>query len=312
MTGAVFRESFPPDNPLRRLPWVLAGALLLVLLALLGTGRLLTTPVRPRPQRKPLQAKIYELPAAPGSQASKPTLGAHPQQSGRRSAAAASPPRQASRQAQPSAPQQVAHATQPPSPPAPPNEGAQLVRPAQPRAGTPVGHARPQQPAKPRTTRPSPRRHPAKPRSRHLARPHAPKPRARPTINWGALQSQIASAARQSVPSLPRTHDPHTLVARYYIASVLSKLQRIGDMNHPTNLIGEPAVRMVVGAHGELLHLTLVHSSGNGALDHAALQIARESAPFAPFPDRLERQTSHIALICYMDFEGYRQLHTEY
>ncbi len=136
-------------------------------------------------------------------------------------------------------------------------------------------------------------------------------PRPRRTIDWSALQAQIAAAVGQGPASgsaLPQPHDPHTLVARYYLASVLSKLQRIGDMNYPTNLRGVAVVELRVASDGSLLGLKLLRPSGNPTLDRDALAIAREAAPFAPFPERLLHRTSHIKLICYMHFDGYRHI----
>lgn len=131
-------------------------------------------------------------------------------------------------------------------------------------------------------------------------------------LNLATLQSQIDAATRHITASLPQQHDPHTLIARYYIKSLLLKLQRIGDMNQPTNLTGMPVVKLVIGSDGELQMLTLLQSSGNHKLDQDAMQIAHESSPFAPFPPELKSQTNHITFICYMHFMGYKRLHTEY
>ena len=251
MSETTYPAQFAPDNPMRRLPWVLAIAVLLVLIAMVGLGRLLHPPARQRVKSRPLMARIYELPASKGSMAVKPVpRGQHP-----------------------------AHARQAP-------RHDQL-------------------------------NHSDIPLTRGGASAFAPhsqsvKQRKSPGINWANLQSQVSAAVSHSESSMFQTHDPHTLMARYYLASLLEKLQRIGDMNDPTSLTGMPVVRLVVGTHGELQQLTLLRSSGNSQLDQDALQIARESAPFAPFPDRLRRQTQHIDVVCYMKFVGYRQLYAGY
>lgn len=256
---------FAPDNPTRRLPWILALSVLLVLLALLGLGRIMHAPARRPVKPKPLLARIYELPASRGSAAAKPTPGS------RHSALA-----------------RTAHRRTP----------AHHSLQARPHASISIPHVAPAraQPSHPHQVMSAP----------------VPKLHRSPSINWATLQSQINTAVRQSEPSLPQVHDPHTLMARYYIASLLLKLQRIGDMNDPTNHTGMPVIKLVIGSHGELQQLSLLRSSGDDRLDHDALQIARESAPFAPFPDKLKRQTQHIELVCYMKFMGYRQLYAGY
>lgn len=251
MSETTYPAQFAPDNPMRRLPWVLAIAVLLVLIAMVGLGRILHPPARQPAKPRPLTARIYELPASKGSAAVKPVP------RGRHSAHARQAPR-----------------------------SAQL-----PRSNIASTHSG----------------------AKRFAQ-HAPsvKQRKSPGINWANLQSQVNAAVNHSEPSMYQAHDPHTLIARYYLASLLEKLQRIGDMNDPTSLTGMPVVKLVVGTHGELQKLTLLRSSGNKRLDRDALQIARESAPFAPFPDKLRRQTQHIDVVCYMKFVGYRQLYAGY
>jgi protein TonB len=240
MTDHAHPGPLAPDNPARRLPWILAISVLLVLLALLGLGRSLRAPAPVAHKRKPLEARIYELPASPAAQAARP------------------------------APRVQRHAN----------------------TSTP---------------------HVSSPKGAVLAPSHRPTQSHRhPAIDWKHLRSQVDAAVRQSVPSLPEHHDPNTLVARYYMASLLLKMQRIGDLNYPTNLTGTPVLKLVIGSDGKLLKLKLLRSSGSDTLDRDALQIVRDSAPFAPFPDDLNRQTSHIEVVCYMNFEGYRQISAEY
>lgn len=279
MTAAALPGPYRPDNPTQRLPWILLIAVLLVLLGLLGLGKILNAPVRHPVKHKPLQAHIYELPASRGAAPVRPT---HPS---------------------------VSHASRPEHAQSRPQAHGKLAQPAKPRH--PVAHVSvPHTRAKTSIAIPHPHRTHKAPLARHHLT--APKPRGHNTIRWADLQSQINNTVAQSAGALPQIHDPHTLVARYYIASLLHKLQRIGDMNYPTNLIGVPVIKLVIGVHGELQHLTLLRSSGNKTLDHDAEAIARESAPFAPFPDQLKHQTSSIELVCYMNFEGYRQIYAGY
>nr|MDA8107471.1 hypothetical protein [Betaproteobacteria bacterium] len=80
MSASAWGYGLPPDDPARRAYWVVPLAALLVLLAMLGLGELLSagTPRAPAPP-PPVQAEIYELPAvkgplpAPGRQHAAPT-----------------------------------------------------------------------------------------------------------------------------------------------------------------------------------------------------------------------------------------------
>jgi len=302
MSSTPYPGPFSPDSPAQRLPWILLIAVLLVLLGLVGLGRVLKTPAHPTHKPKPLRARIYELPASRGSAAARPKHQTHRHAP---SHPAHHPPAQKPRHQAPTHTRPAPH-----SPPAKQPQQRNQVKAPKSSAKKGVALAHPSHTHRHAPTHPRHRHHqalthPAPPRRHVRTQPHH-------NIQWGKLQAQINTAVQQSDPSPPQIHDPHTLVARYYIASLLQKLQRIGDMNYPTNLTGVPVLKLVIGTHGKLLHLALLHSSGNDALDHDALQIARESAPFAPFPDKLKRQTSHIELICYMSFDGYREIYAGY
>lgn len=285
-----------PDLPSRRLPWVLPAAVLLVLLAFLGMGHVIQPPAAPRAKPKPMETRIYELPNSPGSMPARSSAGRPP-----------SPHAEA-----------PAHRPARPSPsvePPPANAPASGAHPPVKSETAPAG-----EPAPPPVAETAPPPMPAKPPEK--APDHSP-----PKLNWSSLEASVQSAVAHtasraeneaaaptpdSESSLPNIHDPHTLVARYYIASLLRKLQRVGDMNYPTDQIGTPVLRLVIGTEGELQEVSLIQSSGNDSLDRNAEQIARQSSPFPPFPDSLRRKTSHIVLICHMSFEGYRQINPSF
>jgi protein TonB len=260
MTEVVWPLPTTHEVPIRRLLWVLPAAILLVLLALLVLGNWLRSGAVPTPRPRPMEARIYELPPAPG--------------------------------AAPSAPARPA--------------------PAHPRQPIPI--------------RPRPRSRPAKPAARAeiapargtlpipTAKPRAPAPAA-PRIDWAKLHRDVNAAVatatgRRSAPF--QIKDPNTLTAHFYIASVLRKLQEVGNLNYPGQLTGVSVVRLRIDVHGRLVGLKILKSPGSPALDRAAEGIVRMSAPFAPLPSRLRRKTPGIELTLYMDFYGYRQLYTEY
>lgn len=209
----------------------------------------------------------------------------------------------------------------PPSPGTAPSQ-ATPSHPAPSRAAPPPTQARPRPtppPSRPHTrseiAHPLPHGNVAVPKPRPRSPTPAPPAPARPHIDWSRLHSDVnaAVAAANNRHSTPlQIHDPNTLTAHFYIASVLRKLQDVGNLNYPGQLTGVSVVRLRIDRHGKLIGLKLLKSSGNPALDRAAENIVRMSAPFAPFPNRLLRKTHRLELTCYMDFYGYRQLYTEY
>ncbi|OBS07963.1 energy transducer TonB [Acidihalobacter prosperus] len=268
----------PPDDPMRRLFWIVPLALLLVLLAILGVGRWLRVSAPAKPPPPPVDARIYELPASKGSIFSRP-----------------SPHR-------PTAP--PAHATPQPAPKPPAHAPKAPSRSAAPRAAQPPSESAGQ--PEPRVSLPA---KPAQGKSSHAPPPSsANKPLDMAKLN-ASINAAVASTISRS--ELPQIHDPHTLVARFYLASVLRKLQYVGDMNYPGNLVGDTRVLVVIGRRGQLIGYKLLDSSGNPALDKVAGNIVHMSAPFAPFPEKMGKQTSRVKLVITMRFEGYRNLNAE-
>nr|MDA8108335.1 TonB family protein [Betaproteobacteria bacterium] len=166
-------------------------------------------------------------------------------------------------------------------------------------------HARPRLPKAPAA--PARRAHGSSPAHRAVSAP-APQPEHRLDLSrlGQDVDSAIASTLRES--EYQRVRDPHSMVARYYLASVMRKLERVGEMSYTGTMVGEVTVFLVIGPDGALDSLQVWRSSGNSALDDYAQRIVRMSAPFAPFSDRLERQTMQLKLTVNMLFEGYRDV----
>lgn len=254
MTEAVWPLPTTHEVPIRRLLWVLPAAILLVLLALLVLGHWLRVGAVPTPRPRPIEARIYELPPAPGAAPARPRQPAPAR------------PRPRSRPAEPAA--------------------RAVIPPSSVRGPLPMPTAGPRAPAS-----------------------------AAPRIDWARLRSDVNAAVatatgRRSAPL--QIKDPNALTAHFYIASVLRKLQEVGNLNYPGQLTGVSVVHLRIDAHGRLVGLKILKSPGNPALDRAAEGIVRMSAPFAPLPSRLRRKTPGIELTLYMDFYGYRKLYTEY
>ncbi len=84
-----------------------------------------------------------------------------------------------------------------------------------------------------------------------------------------------------------------------YLDSWKRKIERIGTLNYPLEARRRfnnrnPVVEVVIGANGVLKSATIQQSSGDTAVDQAALNILRRAAPFDPFPAGLRRDYDQL------------------
>ena len=87
----------------------------------------------------------------------------------------------------------------------------------------------------------------------------------------------------------------HKYIAAQYLKDWENKVERIGNLNYPEvaakkNFSGSLMMNVMINADGTIHHISIVRSSGNTALDDAAKQIVRMSAPFAPLPLDLQKE----------------------
>ncbi|MGV3650089.1 MAG: TonB family protein [Devosia sp.] len=138
---------------------------------------------------------------------------------------------------------------------------------------------------RPRSERPvaepaPPRREPP-PETRPVRQQQPPPRRTAPGAGGNSTADSVAAAA----PSPPRASGTGSGgsadVARYpsqVIGKLRNALRRAGGQS------GEVMVRFTVAANGSLSGASIARSSGNGALDQAALALVRRAAPFPPIP----------------------------
>jgi len=184
----------------------------------------------------------------------------------------------------------------------------QKVRPAPEAQAKP----RPQAPVVPKISsvtpahRPAPRRAPAAP----AKTPSAEAEQTPPRINLGTLEQQMDQAARQATasPPLPKFKNPSGPVADFYIAGWIQKLERIGDLNYPGDLVGNLKVTVILNPKGDLERIVVDQSSGNPELDAAAERIIRLSFPYTPFSEQLRKETRRIEIPLNMHFLGVRHV----
>lgn len=79
-----------------------------------------------------------------------------------------------------------------------------------------------------------------------------------------------------------------------YLVDWHQKVERIGNLNYPTEargkLYGSLVVYLEINAEGELLQAEIRRSSGHKVLDDAALRVVRMAAPYGKFSGELRRK----------------------
>ncbi len=81
-----------------------------------------------------------------------------------------------------------------------------------------------------------------------------------------------------------------------YLEAWRRKIERIGNMNYPSDaerrsLQGRLVLEVVLNAEGGIHDILLLRTSGYKLLDDAAVRIVQRSAPFAPFPPDIRKET---------------------
>ena len=94
-----------------------------------------------------------------------------------------------------------------------------------------------------------------------------------------------------------------------YLDGWRRRVERIGTANYPTELLGNigagrPTLEVVIAADGRLDDIVVRRSSGDKALDQAALKILRLAAPFAPLPDTIRENYDVLRFAYEWDFAG--------
>jgi protein TonB len=147
--------------------------------------------------------------------------------------------------------------------------------------------------------------------------PAPTRQRAATLIQQAAPQTTAMELALRA--ELPNGHDDaRTLIATpstrqsglaEYLDGWRRRVERIGTANYPTELLGNigagrPTLEVVIAADGRLDDIVVRRSSGDKALDQAALKILRLAAPFAPLPDDIRKDYDVLRFAYEWDFEG--------
>ncbi|MEE3196981.1 MAG: TonB family protein [Pseudomonadota bacterium] len=89
----------------------------------------------------------------------------------------------------------------------------------------------------------------------------------------------------------PNIHDP---ALAKYLSAWRNKVEQVGTENFPEkaqkNSLGNPILEVILRADGTLQKTLVLRSSGNEALDQAALGILSLATPFGPLPELVQAE----------------------
>lgn len=94
-----------------------------------------------------------------------------------------------------------------------------------------------------------------------------------------------------------------------YLDGWRRRVERIGTANFPEKFLGDlsvgrPTLEVVIAADGRLQDIVVRRSSGDKALDQAALKILRLAAPFEPLPDNIRADYDVLRFAYEWDFSA--------
>jgi len=92
-----------------------------------------------------------------------------------------------------------------------------------------------------------------------------------------------------------------------YLDGWRRRVERIGTANYPAQLLGDPnagrpTLEVVIGKDGQLVDIVVRQSSGDKALDQAALKILRLASPFEPLPQAIRQDYDVLRFAYDWDF----------
>ncbi|PPD49575.1 MAG: energy transducer TonB [Methylobacter sp.] len=133
----------------------------------------------------------------------------------------------------------------------------------------------------------------------------------RPRLTEETLRSQLAQLGTEISLSQQSSDDSkiksvnqvsaHQFLAAQYQKDWEAKVERIGNMNYPEvaarkNFFGRLTMEVGIRSDGSIDRIIVSRSSGNPALDEAAKNIVKMSAPFAPFSTELLKEVKVLII----------------
>jgi protein TonB len=133
----------------------------------------------------------------------------------------------------------------------------------------------------------------------------------RPHLTAETLRSQLAqlgteirlsqqSSDNSKIKSVSQV-SAHQFLAAQYQKDWETKVERVGNLNYPEvaakkNFSGRLTMEVGIKADGNIERIIITRTSGNPALDEAAKNIVKMSAPFAPFSTDLLKEVNVLII----------------
>jgi periplasmic protein TonB len=127
--------------------------------------------------------------------------------------------------------------------------------------------------------------------------------------------ARLSESVRESIAAYNRLPRERFISARTrqsayasYMEAWRTKVERIGNLNYPEEarrqgLTGELVLDVALNPDGTVHSVTLLRSSGLPVLDEAAQRIVQLAAPFAPFPEKIRKETDLLHITRTWRFE---------
>ncbi len=124
-----------------------------------------------------------------------------------------------------------------------------------------------------------------------------------PQENADATNRITADKERELVVSI----NAKEISVANYIGAWRNKVERIGNLNYPKELLQKnrkrsPVLDVSIARDGSIRSAKIARTSGSAATDQAALRILRLAAPYDPFPDDLAVGNDALSFVYQWDF----------
>jgi protein TonB len=132
------------------------------------------------------------------------------------------------------------------------------------------------------------------------------------SLEMASLQPEL-SHERQWQSKLPRREFISANTREYefasYMSSWVSKVERVGNLNYPSELRrkklhGDLVLTVGINQNGTVESIDVKRSSGVTEIDEAAVRIVRLAAPYAPLPDNITDRVDVLHITRTWRFES--------
>jgi len=94
-----------------------------------------------------------------------------------------------------------------------------------------------------------------------------------------------------------------------YMSSWVAKVERVGNLNYPTELRnkrlkGDLVLTVGIKHDGSVEGIDVTRSSGRKEIDRAAIEIVRLASPYAPLPDNIRERVDILHITRTWRFES--------